>query len=160
MSALDRSGETPAEEDMMLSVNKVILMGVLADQPVVRAHDDRKIIGLSVFTIRPWSQEGKKQALDKEWHRVVITHPDLAAYAEACLSKDDPIYLEGELQTTSWLDATYVRQSLTRILLWQDGDRLRRIDDEGVKPAATPDLMAVAQDAHLFELGEEGTEWR
>lgn len=144
----------------MLSVNKVILMGVLADQPVVRQHGDRKIVGLSVFTIRPWSDDGGKPALDKEWHRVVVTHPDLAAYAEASLEKDDPIYLEGELQTTSWLDATYVRQSLTRILLWQDGDRLRRIDDQELEPAAAPDLMAIARDARLFELGEEGTAWR
>ncbi|MEM8948777.1 MAG: hypothetical protein AAGC99_05535 [Pseudomonadota bacterium] len=87
----------------------------------------------------------------------MITHPDLAAYAEASLEKDDPIYLEGELQTTSWLDATYVRQSLTRILLWQDGDRLRCIDDQQLKPAAAPDLMTIARDAHLFELGEEET---
>jgi hypothetical protein len=98
--------------------------------------------------------------LDKEWHRVVVTHPDLAAYAETSLEKDDPIYLEGELQTTSWLDATYVRQSLTRILLWQDGDRLRRIDDQQLEPATAPDLMAIARDAQLFELGEEGTTWR
>ena len=144
----------------MLSVNKVILIGVLADQPVVRQRGDRKIVGLSVFTIRPWSQGGRGPALDKEWHRVVITHPDLAAYAEASLEKDDPIYLEGELQTTSWLDATYVRQSLTRVLLWQDGDRLRRIDDQQLEPAAAPDLMAIARDAQLFELGEEGTAWR
>lgn len=144
----------------MLSVNKVILMGVLADQPVVRQHGDRKIVGLSVFTIRPWSQGGGKPALDKEWHRIVITHPDLVAYAEAHLGKDDPIYLEGELQTTSWLDATYVRQSLTRVLLWQDGDRLRRIDDQKLDPAATPDLMTIARDAHLFEPGEEGIAWR
>ncbi len=144
----------------MLSVNKVILMGVLADQPVVRQHGDRKIVGLSVFTIRPWSQEGRGSALDREWHRVVITHPDLAAYAEASLEKDDPIYLEGELQTTSWLDATYVRQSLTRVLLWQDGDRLRRIDDEGHELAAAPDVVTIVRDAHLFDLGEEETAWR
>ncbi|MEM8948778.1 MAG: hypothetical protein AAGC99_05540 [Pseudomonadota bacterium] len=50
---------------MMLSVNKVILMGVLADQPVVRKHGDRKIVGLSVFTIRPWSQEGLGPALTR-----------------------------------------------------------------------------------------------
>ena len=144
----------------MLSVNKVILMGVLADQPIVRQRGDRKIVGLSVFTIRPWSQEGRGPALDKEWHRVVITHPDLVTYAETSLRKDDGIYLEGELQTTSWLNATYIRQSLTRILLWQDCDRLRRMDDEGLEPAAAPDLMAIARDAKLFEMGEEGTAWR
>ena len=140
----------------MLSVNKVILMGVLADQPVVREHGDCKIVGLSVFTIRPWTQEAEKQALDREWHRVVITHPDLVAYAENSLGKDDGIYLEGELQTTSWLDATYVRQSLTRVLLWQNGDRLRRIDDEVGESAAASDLKTIAREAHLFELVEEG----
>ncbi len=145
---------------MMLSVNKVILMGVLADQPIVRKHGGRKIVGLSVFTVRPWSQDGRGSALNREWHRVVITHPDLVAYAEASLEKDDPIYLEGELQTASWLDATYVRQSLTRILIWQDGDRLRRIDDQQLEPAAAPDLMAIAGDADLFDLGEEETAWR
>lgn len=140
----------------MLSVNEVILMGVLADQPVVREHRNRKIVGLSVFTIQPWGQDGGGSVLDKEWHRVVITHPNLADYAEANLNKDDPIYLEGELQTTSWLDATHIGQSLTRILLWREGDRLRCIDDEVSEPAATLDLMTIVRDAHLFELAENG----
>ena len=136
----------------MLSVNKVILMGVLADRPLVREIEGgAMMVGLSVVTSRGWHDDSHEQTDDKEWHRVVITHPDLAGYAESHLAKDDQVYLEGELQTTFWRDATYNRRSLTRILLWQDSDRLQRVADGGGCDAATaPHLRMAARQAHLF----------
>ena len=137
----------------MLSVNKVILMGVLADRPVVRhIEGDQKLAGLSVFTMRRWRDADGGLQDDKEWHRVVITHPDLISYAETHLQKDDQVYIEGELQTAFWRDATYDCQSLTRILLWQDSDRLRRVaDDERHDAVASSPLQAAARQAHLFD---------
>ena len=70
---------------MPLSLNKVILAGVLADRPVVReVEGGRKMVGLSIVTTRHWSdaKTGKPQE-GKEWHRVVIIHEPLATFAEA-----------------------------------------------------------------------------
>jgi single stranded DNA-binding protein len=140
------------EEETMLSVNKVILMGILADRPIVREIEGGgMMVGLSVVTSRGWHDNSHNQTDDREWHRVVITHPDLAGYAETHLEKDDQVYLEGELQTTFWRDATYNRQSLTRVLLWQECDRLQRVvDGEGHDAAAAPHLRMAARQAHLL----------
>lgn len=136
----------------MLSVNKVILMGVVADLPLVREIEGGgMMVGLSVVTNRGWHEDCSDPTDDKEWHRVVITHPDLAGYAETHLEKDDQVYLEGELQTTFWRDATYNRQSLTRVLLWQDSDRLQRVvAGDGHDATAAPRLRMAARQAHLF----------
>ncbi len=141
------------KEEMMISVNKVFLIGVLADEPVIQGtEDDRKIVGLSVFTTRRWCDASDGQQEDKEWHRIVITNPDLVAYAEAHLAKDDQIYIEGELHTMFWRDETFDWQSLTKILLWQDGHRLKRVtDDEDLEPAGTLDMLKAAREARLFD---------
>ena len=81
---LARSCQACREEETMLSVNKVILMGVLADRPLVREIEGgAMMVGLSVVTSRGWHDDSHEQTDDKEWHRVVITHPDLAGYAES-----------------------------------------------------------------------------
>ena len=137
----------------MLSVNKVILMGVVADEPVIRdIESDRKMAGLSVFTMRRWPDATGGHRGSKEWHRIVITDPDLAAYAEAHLAKDDQIYVEGELHTMFWRDATFDWQSLTRIVLWQNGHRLKRVADDDCLAATGPlDMLKAAREARLFD---------
>ncbi len=137
----------------MISINKVILIGVLADRPVTRnLEDDQRAIGLSVFTTRRWCDASDGQQESREWHRIVITNPDLAVYAEMHLAKDDQIYIEGELHTMFWRDETFDWQSLTKILLWQDGHRLKRVtDDEDLEPAGTLDMLKAAREARLFD---------
>ena len=137
----------------MISVNKVFLIGVLADEPVVQGTEaGQKIVGLSVFTTRRWCDASDGQQEDKEWHRIVITTPDLVAYAQEHLGKDDQIYIEGELHTMFWRDETFDWQSLTKILLWQDGHRLKRItDDADLEPAGTLDMLKAAREARLFD---------
>ena len=137
----------------MISVNKALLIGVLADEPVVQGTEGgQKIVGLSVFTTRRWCDAGKGQQEDKEWHRIVVTDPDLVACAQEHLGKDDQIYIEGELHTMFWRDETFDWQSLTKILLWQDGHRLKRItDDDDLEPAGTLDMLKAAREARLFE---------
>jgi single stranded DNA-binding protein len=145
--------ESGAKEETMLSVNKVILMGVLADEPVIQPIEgSRTMIGLSVFTMRRWSESTDGQQESKEWHRVVITDPGLAAYAETHLRQHDQIYIEGELHTMFWRDETFDWQSLTKIVLWQDGHRLRRVsDDDCVEAKGMPEMLKAAQDARMFD---------
>jgi len=137
----------------MLSVNKVIIIGVLADSPVIRGSEDgRKVIGLSVATMRHQSNAIDNLLEGKEWHRIVITDPGLAAYAEAHLTKGEQIYIEGELQTMFWRDETFDWQSLTRIVLWQDSHRLKCIaDGDCLELTGTPDMLKTTQEARLFD---------
>lgn len=141
------------EKEAMLSVNKVILIGILADDPVIRDIDgDRMVVGLSVVTMRHPSDVTGNHLKSKEWHRIVITDPELAVYAEAHLAKGEQIYIEGELHTMFWRDEMFDWQSLTRIVLWQDSHRLTCVaDGDCLEPAGTPDMLKVAQEAGLFD---------
>jgi len=137
----------------MLSVNKAILVGAVADKPVIRdIKGGRKMVGLSVFTARRWLKAGSDEQASKEWHRIVIVNPDLAAYAEAHLAKDDQIYVEGELHTMFWRDETFDWQSLTRIILWQEGHQIKRVSESDCLEATGElDLLKAAQETRLFD---------
>jgi len=96
-----------------MSMNKVILVGCLAEKPVVREDEaGQKMVGLSVVTRRYWhdAETGEERA-GQEWHRVVIFDQHLADFAEATLGPDDQVYIEGELHTERWRDETYLDQN-------------------------------------------------
>lgn len=135
----------------MLSLVKVTVIGTLAEKPVIRAMEGHgKMVGLNVYTMRrSLDPETRQAGLEKEWNRIVITDQRLAAYAEDHLAKDDEIYLEGELHTDFWQDATYGRQSITYITLCQQGGKLRRVADEpkSKDPDVAIGMLAMARDA-------------
>ena len=139
-----------------MSLNKVMLIGRLDDQPQIREIEHgRKVVGLAIVTARQWCDpETGEEETGKEWHRVVITEERLAAFAEAHLRHNDQVYIEGQLHTERWQDETYQWRSLTKILLSQDGDQLQKFmpgDDpvSGSKPC-NPVLIA-AREAHHIE---------
>jgi hypothetical protein len=51
-----------------------------------------------------------------------------------------------------WRDETFDWQSLTKIVLWQDGHRLRRVtDDDCVEAKGTLEMLKAARDARMFD---------
>ncbi len=130
----------------MNSLAKVIIMGTLAEDPVIRNMEDgRKMVGLSAFTLRAKHHDESRELPEEvEWHRVVITNQRLAAYAETNLAEDDQIYLEGELHTSFWQNETYELQSLTEILLEHEGDKLMRLSPGCDEPATRLNIPAIA----------------
>ncbi len=139
-----------------MSLNKVMLIGSLADKPQIReVEGGRRMVGLSVVTTRHWhdAKSGDERA-GREWHRVVIINQRLAAFAEAHLAQDDQVYIEGELHTERWQDETFQWRFLTKILLWQDGDQLTRLsagEDPAPFMSQHDPLLAAAREADLIE---------
>ena len=62
------------------SVNKVILVGNLGADPVVRhTQDGKPIVSLSIATSESWRDKGSGERKEKtEWHRVVIFNENLS----------------------------------------------------------------------------------
>ena len=52
-----------------------------------------------------------------EWHRVVIFSPGLADVAEKYLKKGSKVYVEGQLRTRKWQDASGADRYSTEIVL-------------------------------------------
>lgn len=101
------------------SVNKVILVGNLGNDPDVRTlPNGGKVVNLSVATSERWRDRNSGEQREKtEWHRVVIFSEGLAKVAEQYLRKGSKVYLEGQLQTRKWQDQSGADKYSTEIVL-------------------------------------------
>ena len=86
------------------SVNKVILIGNLGQDPEVRrTQDGRPIVNLRIATSESWRDKQSGERREKtEWHRVVIFNEGLCRIAEQYLRKGSTVYVEGQLQTRTY----------------------------------------------------------
>ena len=99
----------------MSSVNKVILVGRLGQDPEIRSTTiGQNVCTLSIATTESFIKEGNKQE-KTEWHRVVLWGK-LAEIAHKFLKKGRLVYIEGKLQTRSWQDQQGQKRYATEIL--------------------------------------------
>jgi single-strand DNA-binding protein len=103
----------------MSSVNKVILVGNLGNEPEVRnLPSGGKVVNLSVATSEKWRDKNSGEQKERtEWHRVVIFSEGLAKVAEQYLHKGSKVYLEGQLQTRKWQDQSGQDKYSTEVTL-------------------------------------------
>ena len=101
------------------SVNKVILLGNLGQDPVVRtSQDGNKIVQLSIATSDRWKDRNSGEQREKtEWHRVVIFNENLSNIAEQYLKKGSTVFVEGQLQTRKWQDQNGIDKYTTEVVL-------------------------------------------
>jgi single-strand DNA-binding protein len=86
------------------SVNKVILVGNLGNDPEVRSmQSGDEVVNLSVATSESWKDKSSGERREKtEWHRVVIFNQGLVNVCKNYLKKGSKVYIEGQLETRSW----------------------------------------------------------
>ena len=90
---------------MAKGVNKVILVGLLGQDPETRyTQTGSAVTNISIATNESWTdkQSGQKQERT-EWHRVVFFNR-LAEIAGEYLRKGSQVYVEGSLRTRKWQD--------------------------------------------------------
>jgi single-strand DNA-binding protein len=114
----------------MASVNKVILVGNLGNDPEVRnMPNGGKVCNLSVATSERWKDKSTGEQREKtEWHRVVIWNEGLVGVAERYLKKGSKVYLEGQLQTRKWQDQSGADKYSTEVVLQGFGGTLVMLD--------------------------------
>lgn len=101
----------------MSSVNKVILVGRLGNDPEVRyTATGSAVANISLATSENWKdkQTGEKQERT-EWHRIVFFNK-LAEIVAQYLRKGSLIYVEGALQTRKWQDQNGQDRYTTEII--------------------------------------------
>jgi single-strand DNA-binding protein len=101
------------------SVNKVILVGNLGRDPVVRRMTSGEaIVSFSLATSESWRDKGSGERKEKtEWHNVVIFNENLGKVAEQYLKKGSKVYIEGQLQTRKWADKDGLEKYTTEVVL-------------------------------------------
>ncbi len=90
----------------MSSVNKVILVGNLGQDPEIKSfRDGGRIANLRIATSERWKdrQTGEKKERT-EWHSVVLANDGTVGFAEKYLRKGSKVYVEGQLRTRKWQD--------------------------------------------------------
>ena len=101
------------------SVNKVILIGNLGNDPEIRTtQQGSKIANLSIATSESWKDRNSGERKENtQWHRVVIFSEPLANLAEQYLKKGSKVYIEGQLETRKWQDQSGQDRYSTEVVL-------------------------------------------
>lgn len=101
------------------SINKVILVGNIGQEPQVRTmQSGQKVVSFSLATSDRWrDRQTGEQKEQTEWHRVVIFNPSLVEVAERLLQKGTKLYLEGSLRTRKWQNQQGVDTFTTEVVL-------------------------------------------
>ncbi len=112
------------------SVNKVIIVGNLGADPEVKSFQNGgKVSNLRIATSESWKDKntGDKQERT-EWHSVAIFSEGLAGVAERFLRKGSKVYIEGQLRTRKWQDASGNDRYSTEVVLQGPGSVLTMLD--------------------------------
>ena len=86
------------------SVNKVILIGNIGNQPEIRyTPSGAPVISFSLATNEKWVNAEDETINNTEWHNIVAWNK-LAEFANQYLFKGQSIYLEGKIRSSNWTD--------------------------------------------------------
>ena len=115
---------------MAASLNKVMLIGNLGADPVMRqTQDGKRLAQLSLATSESWKDKATGEKKEKtSWHRIVIFNDGLAGVVESYLKKGSKIYIEGQLQTRKFTDQSGVEKYTTEIVLGNYNGTLTMLD--------------------------------
>lgn len=115
------------------SVNKVILVGNLGQDPEVRSFQNGgKVCNLRIATSENWKDRNTGERQERtEWHTVAIFSEGLVGVAERFLKKGSKIYVEGQLRTRKWQDQAGADRYSTEVVLQGPGAVLTMLDGAG-----------------------------
>ena len=99
-----------------MSINKVILVGNVGKDPVIRYFD--KGVAKATFplaTSESYTNQQGETITSTEWHNIVLWRA-LAEVAEKSVKKGSQIYIVGKIKTRSYVDKDGVNKYITEIL--------------------------------------------
>ena len=108
------------------SVNKVIILGNLGQDPDIRTmQNGKKVCTFSIATSNSWKDKDTGEKKEKtEWHRVVVFNEGLVGVVENYIKKGTKLYIEGSLQTRKWTDDSGTEKYTTEVVIQGYGGRI------------------------------------
>jgi single-strand DNA-binding protein len=134
-----------------MSVNKVILVGHVGQDPEVRYLDNNTpVCTIRMATSDVYKNKSGERITTTEWHSVVLWR-GLAEVAEKYVKKGTQIYIEGKLRTRSWDDKDKNKRYTTEIVA--DVMQLlgRKPDESGVSAQAPGTDQATGEKTQVDE---------
>jgi single-strand DNA-binding protein len=115
-----------------MSINKVILVGNVGKDPVIRYFD--KGVAKATFplaTSESYTNQQGETITSTEWHNIVLWRA-LAEVAEKTVKKGVQVYIVGKIKTRSYVDKDGINKYITEIL----ADTLLVLDKKQVSGTA------------------------
>lgn len=115
------------------SVNKVILIGNLGQDPEIRTFQNGgKVANLRIATSESWKDRSSGERRERtEWHTIAIYSEPLVRVAEQYLKKGSKVYIEGQLETRKWQDQSGADRYTTEVALRPFRSELTMLDGRG-----------------------------
>jgi single-strand DNA-binding protein len=107
---------------MSSSLNKVILIGHVGQDPVMRAipNTNKKLATFSLATSESFKDKTSgERKTNTTWHKVVIFNEMLAEIVEKYVQKGAFLYIQGQLQTRKWTDDKKIDHYTTEVCVSQ-----------------------------------------
>jgi single-strand DNA-binding protein len=116
---------------MVMSVNKVILLGNVGRDPEIRElPNGGRVANFSIATEERWRDKQTGEQRERtEWHRIVVFNPMLIDIVDDRVFKGTRVYIEGQLQTRRWQDPSGYDRFTTEIALQRFGSRIIVLND-------------------------------
>lgn len=120
---------------MAKGVNKVILVGNIGQDPIVRfTPNGEAIANISLATSEKWKDQQGQQQERTEWHRIVI-FGKAAEIAQQYVRKGSKLFIEGKLQTRKWQDNNGQDRYTTEVVISGFNGQLQILDKLQDQPA-------------------------
>ncbi|MCS2525814.1 single-stranded DNA-binding protein [Bacteroides ovatus] len=117
-----------------MSVNKVILLGNVGQDPQVKYFDTGSAVATFrlATTDRVYTLQNGTQVPERtEWHNIVASNR-LAEIVDKYVHKGDKLYLEGKIRTRSYSDQSGAMRYITEIYV----DNMEMLSPKGANPGA------------------------
>ncbi len=114
------------------SLNKVMLIGRLGQDPEVRStQDGRSLCSFSIATSESWNDKTTGEKKEKtEWHRVVVFNEGLVNIIQQYVKKGSNVFIEGQLQTRKWEDKDGIEKYTTEVVLQGFNSTFKMLDSK------------------------------
>lgn len=114
-----------------MSVNKVILIGNIGQDPEIRTSSNgQEIATFSLATTESWKDKNTGEKKDKtEWHRIVIFSQGLVGIVKNYVKKGSKVYVEGSLHTRNY-EKNGEKHYVTEIVLQNFNSTLQILDSK------------------------------
>ena len=115
------------------SVNKVILIGNLGQDPEIRSFGNGgQVANFSLATSETWKDKNTGERREKtEWHRVAVFGDGLVRVVQNYVKKGSKLYIEGKLETRKWQDKDGNDRYTTEVRVSGPGSTLTMLDGRG-----------------------------
>ena len=137
-------------------INKVILLGRLGKDPVVRRLDNGRVVANVTLATNDYYTKDGQRLESTEWHNLEMWDKQ-AETAEKYLKKGSLLYVEGKIRTDRYTDAEGQERQTRKIRvnnLQMMGSLLASRSEEGSRSDAQGDTNAT-DGGHAMDMDQE-----